>query len=68
VNITPTPAADRHRNTARRLLNEGETQQYATDYLVGFYGIDERTAQIAVLDVSYPGGFQAWMSAPSEEI
>jgi hypothetical protein len=58
--------AQRMRNTARRLVDEGHSQQYAMDYLVGFYGTDEEAAQIAVLDVTFPGGFAAWMAPPSE--
>jgi hypothetical protein len=55
---------ERKRNTARRLLSEGSTQQIAVDYLVGFYGITENEAQVVVCDVSHPGGFEAWMLPP----
>lgn len=44
----------------RTIERDGRSQQSATWYLMGYFGISEQEAQIAVLDVSFPGGFEAW--------
>ena len=54
-------------NSARRLTDEeGMNQQEATDYVAGFYGVSEQTAQHAVIEATYPGGLAAWYGVETE--